>query len=143
MKERELLAEKRALEAEILERQEQIRAVEILLNRIRQQNGQSPMQAAMSGILPAAGLAAANGHKRVRGTLKAAKDAVDTLPQGFSRADLFKKIEEINPSLAGKIRPEAQRSTIRTLLKDGWMFVESEATETTEATYRGTILIER
>jgi len=134
LKERELLAEKRVLEAEILERQEAIRAVEILLSRIRQQNGTVPLAGVTTTPL------STNGHKRVRGTLKAAKDAVDTLPRGFGRADLFKKIEEINPSLAGKIRPEAQRSTIRTLLKDGWMFVESEATETAEATYRGTVI---
>lgn len=134
MKEKELLTEKRVLEAEILERQKALQAVEVLLNRIRQQNGMSPAQVATAGSVSPG----SNGNgKRVRGTLKAAKRAADALPDAFTRSELFAKIEQDNPALAGKISPAAQRSTIRTLLKDNWIVIVEEATETTEAKYRG------
>lgn len=134
MKERELLAEKRVLEAEILERQKALQAVEVLLNRIRQQNGVSPAHGATLGSLSPG----SNGNgKRVRGTLKAAKRAADALSEPFTRSELIAKIEQDNPALAGKISPAAQRSTIRTLLKDNWIVVTEEATETTEAKYKG------
>lgn len=131
MKEKELLTEKRVLEAEILERQNALQAVEVLLNRIRQQNGLSPV------IGPTMSARMGGNGKRVRGTLKAAKKAADAFDQPFTRADLFAKIEQDNPSLSGKISAAAQRSTIRTLLKETEIAIVEEGTETTEAKYRG------
>ena len=130
LKERELLAEKRVLEAEIAERQVALNAVEILLNRIRQQSGTASPD---SPVVPAG---RSEDGKRVRGTLKAAKRAAESFDEPFTRAGLFAKVETANPGLAGKISAEAQRSTMRTLLKEGWIFVASEASETSEATYR-------
>jgi hypothetical protein len=71
----------------------------------------------------------------VRGTLKAAKKAAETLDGPFTRAELFAQVEQDNPALAGKISPAAQRSTIRTLLKDMVIVVREEPTATTEAKY--------
>lgn len=128
MKEKELLTEKRVLEAEILERQKALDAVEVLLARLRQQTGTGTPDTGAA----IAGSAEGNG-KRVRGTLKAAKKAADALEADFTREQLFAKVEADNPLLAGKISPEAQRSTMRTLLKEGWIRLENEAL----GTYRG------
>ena len=134
MRERELLAEKRVLEAEILERQKALQAVEVLLNRIRQQNGLTPTSGA---VVTDFSMRMGGNGKRVRGTLKAAKKAAQALDGPFTRAELFVKVEQDNPALAGKISSSAQRSTIRTLLKENEIVVTDEATETTEAKYRG------
>jgi hypothetical protein len=135
VKERELSALRRTLEAEILERQEQIRAVEILLNRIRRENGT---------LIEGPVLTVTNGHhRRVRGTLKAAKTAVDAVTSPFTRSELLSKIEEINPALAGKIKPEALRMVIRTLIKDGLMAeTEGVSSETGDVLYRNYALVE-
>ena len=106
MKEKELLTEKRVLEAEILERQKALDAVEVLLVRLRNRNGAGPDSVGASVSSSVEG----NG-KRVRGTLKAAKKAADSLDGDFTRDQLFAKVEADNPALAGKISPEAQRST--------------------------------
>jgi hypothetical protein len=135
VKERELLTEKRVLEAEILERQEALRAVEILLNRIRKQAG--------ADVAPNSLTAShqdddhSNGHKRVRGVLSAAKVAADAIGGEFTRSELFQKIDEIRPALAGKISAESQRSTMRTLVKEGWVFDDNRVSEKTgERLYR-------
>jgi len=39
----------------------------------------------------------------------------------FTRSDLFDKIDEFYPALAGKIKPEAQRSTMRTLAAEHYI----------------------
>jgi hypothetical protein len=129
LKERELLTLKRTLAAEIAERQKYLDAVDVLLDRLHQQNGTGtfPGDAALTSS------AAATSGKRVRGTLKAAKKASDSLEGTFTREQLFARVEADNPALAGKISPEAQRSTMRTLLKEGWIFIENEAL----GTYRG------
>ncbi len=127
MKEKELLAEKRVLEAEILDRQEALRAVEILLNRIRKQSG---IDAAPSTAPPPT--SQQNGHKqRVRGVLKAAKLAADALAGEFTRSQLFKKVEEMRPALVGKVSAESQRSTMRTMVKEGWVFEADNVSELT------------
>lgn len=134
MKERELLAEKRVLEAEILERQEALRAVEILLNRIRRQSGADAALPSLTTPPPEN----QNGHKtRVRGVLKAAKLAADALAGEFTRSQLFKKVEEMRPALTGKVSAESQRSTMRTMVKEGWVFEADNVSELTgEKIYR-------
>ncbi len=72
----------------------------------------------------------------MRGTLKAAKQAVFGFVIDFTRADLFQRIEADNPTLVGKISPEAQRSTMRTLVADGYMEPTEENSEDGEALYR-------
>jgi hypothetical protein len=134
LKEKELLTEKRVLEAEILERQNALQAIEVLLNRIRQQNGLSPVIGPTMSVVSAR--MGGNGT-RVRGTLKAAKKAAEEIDGPFTRADLFARVEQDNPALAGKISPAAQRSTIRTLLQETRIAIVEEATETSEAKYRG------
>lgn len=52
----------------------------------------------------------------------------------FTRSDLIRRIEELNPSLAGNISPEAQRSTLRTLAKDR-LIEPTEKEENGEAIY--------
>ncbi|HEU4510753.1 MAG TPA: hypothetical protein VFR78_21160 [Pyrinomonadaceae bacterium] len=139
MKERELLAEKRVLEAEILERQEALRAVEILLNRIRKQSGAELAPTSFTASHPDNDHL--NGHKRVRGVLKAAKAAAYALSGEFTRGQLFKKVEEMRPALAGKISAESQRSTMRTLVKDGWILETDNLSEITgEKIYRPLIV---
>jgi len=122
LKEKELLTEKRVLEAEIVERQKALDAVEVLLSRLRSRNGTGPDS--VGATLPSSG---EGDGKRVRGTLKAAKKAADSLDGEFTRDQLFARVEADNPVLAGKISPEAQRSTMRTLLKEGWIFIDNEA----------------
>lgn len=114
MKERDLVAEERALEAEILERQQELQAVRILLNRIRKKDGQPPLDTTL--IHPNNGNAP---HKRVRGTLKAARNALPFVGEEFGRAELFQMVENLNSSLVGRIKPEAMRMVIRTLIDTG------------------------
>jgi hypothetical protein len=128
LKEKELFALKRALVAEIAERQKYLDAVDVLLDRLHQQNGTGALSAEAASATRDGG-----GGKRVRGTLKAAKKAAESLEADFTREQLFAKVEADNPALAGKISPEAQRSTMRTLLKEGCITVENEAL----GTYRG------
>lgn len=128
MKERELLAEQRTLRAEIAEREEALRAVDILLSRIRQNNGLGASDFGSDRAV----------QKRVRGTLKTAKSAVDMFNEKpFTRSGLQSLIEDMNPTLAGKIRPETMRSTIRTLMDHGWIDQLDEVSEKTgEVQYR-------
>lgn len=139
MKERELLTEKRVLEAEILERQEALRAVEILLNRIRKQTGADVAPNSFTASHPDSDHQ--NGHKRVRGVLKAAKLAADAIRGEFTRSELFQKIDEMRPALAGKISAESQRSTMRTLVREGWVFETDNVSERTgEKIYRSLLI---
>jgi len=110
------------LEGEILERKKALDAVEVLLARLRQQNGAGSVETSVR----MGGAAESNG-RRVRGTLKAAKRGADSLGGDFTRDQLFARVEADNPALTGKISPEVQRSTMRTLLKEGWISVENEA----------------
>jgi hypothetical protein len=137
VREKELLSEKRVLEAEILDRQEALRAVEILLNRIRKQCGVDA-----APLTPSPPNNQQNGHKqRVRGVLKAAKLAADALAGEFTRSQLFKLVGEMRPSLAGKISAESQRSTMRTMAKEGWVFeTDGVSTRTGEKIYRSAIV---
>ncbi|HKO62711.1 MAG TPA: hypothetical protein VJV03_16210 [Pyrinomonadaceae bacterium] len=136
MKIKDLLAEKRVLESEIAKRQAELQAVEVLISRAREREGLPPVADSLSASSPDT-----NGtgkQPRVRGTLKAAKQAVDHFPGPFTRSQLLSKIEELNPSLRGRIRPEALRMSMRELIKIGWMApVENEVSEETgEALYR-------
>jgi hypothetical protein len=134
LKEKELFALKRTLTAEIAERQKYLDAVDVLLDRLHQQNGTGTLDAGTAITSAAEG----NG-RRVRGTLKAAKKAVDSLAADFTREQLFAKVEADNPMLAGKISPEAQRSTMRTLIKEGWIFVSDEGLGTYHGLRLGTV----
>jgi hypothetical protein len=132
LKIKDLLSEKRVLETEIAERQEALHAIEVLIGRIRRQEGHPPE------AVPSLDTSQNNGiHRRTRGTLKAAKQAVFHLPGTFTRSQLITKIEELNPALAGKIKAEAQRSTLRTLATERLIeLLEDVSEETGEVLYR-------
>jgi hypothetical protein len=135
LKLKDLLSEERVLETEIAERQEELRAVRLLIRRERQREGLPET------ITPTIPHGSSNGkQRRTRGTLKAAKLAIDNsdLPVEFTRQQLFKKIEEANPALAGKISAEAIRGTMRTLISEGFIkLIDGRVSEETgEALYR-------
>ena len=127
MKLKDLLSEERVLETEIAERQEELRAVRLLIRRERQREG-LPEE-----INPTIPHGSSNGkQRRTRGTLKAAKTAIDTdLPIEFTRQQLFNKVVERNPALAGKITAEAIRGTMRTLIKEGFIEPTDNVSEET------------
>lgn len=135
---KDLIAQKRVVESEIAERQEELRAIEVLINRQRQREGLPPDTVVLTN--PPYATDNNGTHKRIRGTLKAAKQAVTVLSAtnpSFTRSDLFGKVEDLNPGLAGKISPEVQRSTMRTLVKESYIVPTENVSEISgEALYR-------
>lgn len=131
---KDLVSQKRVVESEIAERQEELQALEVLINRQRLREGLPPEPGSL--LVSTSNNGDGERQRRVRGTLKAAKQAVFGFVIDFTRADLFQRIEADNPTLVGKISPEAQRSTMRTLVADGYMEPTEENSEDGEALYR-------
>ena len=114
MKLKDLASQRRVVEGELAELQKELQALDFLINRQRKRDGlPEDLSLAAAGV-------SENGtgekQRRTRGTLKAAKTAATELPE-FTRSELFERIEVNSPNLAGKIKAEAQRSTIRTLIE--------------------------
>ena len=134
MKLKDLLAEKRVLDTEIAKLQKERDAVEVLINRQREREGIPPEAELSFG--PAYSSNGDGKQRRTRGTLKAARAVLLSLPEEFNRQQLTEKIEEDYPALVGKIRPDAIRGVLRTLTDDGTIKESFPGTKTSLARYR-------
>jgi hypothetical protein len=113
---KDLQSQRRLVESEIAVLQKELEALDVLISS----------QCKREGVFQTASWTpSSNGdgerQRRVRGTLKAAKEAVSLFGVPFTRSDLFNKIEQLNPSLTGKIKAEAQRGTMRTLATERYI----------------------
>jgi hypothetical protein len=112
MKLKDLENQRKTVENEIAARHEELKAIDVLIAAQRKRENLPPDPSIVSN----------NGtgekQRRTRGILKAAKAAAANLEE-FTRSELFEAVEAEYPALAGKIKPDAQRGSIRTLLADG------------------------
>ncbi len=136
MKLKDLLAQKRIVESEVAERQEELQALGVLINRQRLREGLAPET--LISNPPYISNNGNNGRqKRARGILKAAKCTLPIMVDSFTRTQFFNAVEMSNPDLEGKIRPDAMRGTLRVLIHDGAIEPTDDVSEVTgEALYR-------